>query len=252
MAILSAFFDESGKFHDKKVISLSALCTTDETLTHFHDKWQELLSRCKLQYLKASEALKEDLSLSEVLPKQSVSERIEALKPFAACIGEKLESATTMAVNVDAFQRTKEHVKKQISGGDNPYYFSFLRVVLACTERANGANISLIFDDDQETAENCFKLYRRLKNLEESWRDRFCAITFADDRVFSALQAADMVSGLFRLEGENRFFNKPYKYLPLLEYMTQDRGPTRTAWGFMFVGDIAMAKIEMAWGKTLG
>jgi hypothetical protein len=247
MAVLSVFFDESGKCKDRRVISLSGLCATEDTLTRFHGKWRELLRRHNLPYLKASQAFRAHRHLSDVIPRQSIEDRIEALKPFAACIGENLEFALAIAVNVEAFKRTKEHVKKQISGGEDPFYCAFLRIVIAAINKANGAHLSLVCDDDHETAKNCLSIYRRIKNLDEPWRDKLSAITFADDKVFPALQAADMVSGLFRLEGGMRFLGEKYSYRPLIEYMVEDRGVMRTQWGNVFIGECKMAKIEIAW-----
>ena len=248
MGLISVFFDESGKFRDKRVVSLAGLFANEQTVGRFSSKWQELLRRHNLPYFKASQAWRAHRAMSDVIPKQSPGERLEALKPFAACIGENFEFALAVTVNVEAFQRTKDHIKKAISGGDDPFYFSFLKILMAALERSNGARLSLVCDDDQHTAFNCFKLYRRVKNSDnEAWRIKLSAITFADDKSFPALQAADMVSGLFRREGARRFFGEPYDYFPLIAYMAEDRGPMMTQWGNAFVGELAMAKIDMAW-----
>ena len=256
MAIMSFYCDESGKFHDKKVVSFCGVSGIPDTIHRFEEKWQELLRRHELSYLKMSEALNSNLPLSAKIPSQTIAQRIEALKPFAACIGENFEHAIAMCVGVEAFSRTKEHVKNQIAGGKNPFYFSFLNVMLACIQRAGGNSVSLICDDDQETAKNCLYLYRKVKNLgreKEEFRPlaSLSAITFADDAIFSPLQAADMVSGLFRLEGGSRLLNEKYDYLRLLEYMVEDRGPLRTNWGFIFQGERKMARIEMSWGSQI-
>src|SRR5689334_5634926 len=86
MAVVSVFFDESGKFRDKKVISLCGLFATESAIGRFQEKWGELLRRSNLPFLKASQALRAHRELSNIIPRQSVENRIEALKPFAACI----------------------------------------------------------------------------------------------------------------------------------------------------------------------
>lgn len=251
MAILNVFCDESGKFHDKTVISFCGLSASLETLQKFESKWKELLRMHHIESLKMSGALKAHRGLSDVIPKQSTNERSEALKPFAACVGEHLEFGLSMAVNVGAYRRTKQDVKRRVGGGDDPFYFAFLRVILGFANGANGRNISLVCDDDQGTAENCLKLYRKLRNMPDDNLQTLSAITFADDRVFPALQAADMLSGLIRLEAGKRFFEGRNDYGPLLEYMTEDRGRKYTQWGFLFVGEREMAKIELSWAKQL-
>lgn len=254
MAVLSVFCDESGKFRDQTIISFSAVWVTLETLERFENKWRELLRRHELKPFKISDAVKSHRPYG-IIPSQSEAERIKALNPFAACIGENFEYGIEMAVNVEAFRRTNQDVKKRIAGGDDPFYFAFLRVLLAVMERVGGEKVAFVCDDDQETAANCLSLYRRLKNMNgspelESLKD-ISAITFADDEVFLPLQASDVVAGLARMEAGRQFLGERYGYGPLFGYMIQDRGPMYTKWGFVFAGERNMARIEQAWGNSV-
>lgn len=251
MAVISVFCDESGKFHDKSIVSFCGLSASSETLQKFESKWGELLRRHEIKHFKVSEALKAHRELSRIIPAQTVEERANALRPFAACIGENYELGISIAVNVEAFKRTKQHIKKQVSGGDDPFYLAFLRVVLEFARRSDNANVSIVCDDDQETAPNCLRLYRKLRNMEDEDLQRLSSITFADDRVFPALQAADMLSGLVRLEAGRQLLSERNEYVSLTDYMVQWRGPMYTQWGFRLVGEREMAKVELSFKNRM-
>jgi hypothetical protein len=248
VAILNFYSDESGKFSDKKVVSFSGFCASPTALEKFEDRWRELLRRYKLPYLTMKEALQAERQLSPVIPQQSPKERIEALKPFAAALVETFELGVSITVAVDAFARTKEHVKNQLSGGSNPTYFCFLTEMLQVADHGQEDDrISLICDDDEQTAINYLKLYRKLKNVHEPAHQKFCSITFADDKVFLPLQAADMLASLTRLQSGSEFFGTTYDYQPLFYYLAEPRGPKYIRWRIAFIGEVKMARLELDW-----
>lgn len=246
MAILSIYCDESGKFNDKKVISFCGLSATRATFDKFETRWQELLKRHGIAVLKASEAFNPARPLSSAIPRQEAPERVKSLEPFAACVSENFEFGLAMAVNVEAYRQTRQDVKRRIGGGDDPFYFAFLRVVTEFLDQDHDRHVSLVCDDDQSTARNCLGLYRRLKNMGDAKFRRLSSIAFADDSVFVALQAADMLSGLIRLEAGRRFFDEPFPFKPLAEYLCLPRGPQYTQWGFVFAGQREMARLDLA------
>jgi hypothetical protein len=249
MAIVRSFYcDESGKFLDKRVTTFCGLCASTSALERFENRWKEQLRRAELPYLTMKEALQADRKLSPVIPKQSIKERIEVLKPFAACLAETFEFGVVMAVKVEAFRRMSGRVKRQVSGGENPVYFSFLNSMLLVGRHAlDDDKVSMICDDDQQTAETFLGLYRRLKNFPEADCQKFCSITFADDMVFSPLQAADMLASLARMQSELEFYGKPYDYEPLFEYLAEREGPKYIRWAIGFFGESKFAKLEFNW-----
>ena len=60
--------------------------------------------------------------------------------------------------------------------------------------------ISLICGDDPETAWDCYRHYRGVRQAHAEIRRRTVALSFSDDKHFPGLQAADMVAFLSRLD----------------------------------------------------
>jgi hypothetical protein len=246
MAILSSYWDESGKFKDHKTISFCGLCLSSGKLEKFEENWKELLRRNGLSYLKVSDALNAHHQLSPIIPAQTVRERIDALKPFVSCLTQWFELGVAVGVGVEAFQRTAEHLKRRISGGENPFYLAFKTALILFAEyRKADDTLVIVFDDDEETAKHCLNLYRKMKIEDTSLRSAFASITFADDKVYLPLQAADLLAGLVRLECALEFSGTPYIYKSLYEYLAEIRGPGSIRWQFHYIGEQEMAKIEL-------
>jgi hypothetical protein len=93
---------------------------------------------------------------------------------------------------------------------------AFMRTMMQVADFASETDrISLICDEDEQTALAFYGLYRRLKKVVPSVRKRLVAISFADDRYVFALQAADLITALIRLEKTAQLTRKKYDYKPL-------------------------------------
>jgi uncharacterized protein DUF3800 len=242
MAILYAHFDESGKYKDHKVVSFCGVCASLSDLQSFEREWGALLQKNGLPWLTMKRALKTTVKLSDVIPVQPANERIEALKPFAQCIKEFLELGVLMAIDVAAFNSMSLTAKKKVGGSADPYHTAFLRVMMLLADYAQGNHISLICDDDNETAVTSYRYYKRLRPVDSVRGEKFVALTFADDEHFLALQAADMLSSLTRLEAKRRFFSDYYDYVPLFNYLTD--GEHKLTWQACFADQSALIKLS--------
>ncbi len=221
MAVFQAFLDESGKFKDHKVVSFCGLAAEVGRMRQFSDEWERLLRRYELPSLTMKRALRINVKLSPQIKAQSPQERIEALKPFADCIREYAEVGIAIAIDVDAYSALSVEAKKRLGGSDDPHYLAFMQGVLGVIKYIpDGDKISIVCDDDESTALNCYKLYRRMCRIEQSARESLVALTFANDDVFVPLQAADFISSLVRYEAHRRFNGKRYDFLPLLRHLT--------------------------------
>ena len=101
---------------------------------------------------------------------------------------------------------------------DDPCYTAFARNVLEIIgDSPSDGIISLYCDDEEKTAWPFYELYRKIKNQYPDAREKLKGITFADDRLSFALQAADLVSSLIRREALSRFRNEPYQFRPLFD-----------------------------------
>jgi len=248
MAIIASYWDESGKFEDQRVVAFCGFCLSSSKVERFEDNWRELLRRNELPSLKATAALCESRALSPRIPVQTAEERIEALKPFADCIAEGFELGVAIAVKVEAFRRTKEHLKKKLSGGEDPFYFAFMLAITTILNYCQSdEKVAVIFDDDEQTAKHCLVLYRKMRLENAEYRKTLKSITFAEDETYLPLQAADLLSALTRLQTDFELSETPYRYEPLLRYLAEDRGNGLIRWKRGTLGEQKMAKLELGW-----
>lgn len=223
MAIFQAFFDESGKFKDKQVISFCGLCSPPARINKFEDEWKTLLRHYGLTSLTMKRALRRKIKFSHDVAAHSVEERNAVLKRFAACIREHFELGVAVTVDVKAYSDWGSNPKRLLVGSDNPHYFSFIIGLIASVQHVEvqkDNRLSFICDDDEETAINCYKLYRKAKATVPQIRRTLAAISFAEDEDFVPLQAADLVSSVYRMEAQRRFHRLYYEYMPLFNALT--------------------------------
>ena len=137
---------------------------------------------------------------------------------------------------MEGYKSLSGEAKKQIGGSPDPFYMAFMTAVMGAWDYVrDGGKISLVLDDDEETAEHCLRFYRRIRKVIPNAREKLVAITFADDEVFVPIQAADFVSSLVRFEARRRFFGWPYDYQPLLTYLDRKLNPaTKLQWFLSF------------------
>ena len=232
MAIFQCYFDESGKFKDHQVISFCGLCATASKVQEFEEEWKRLLRSCEIASLSMKRALRRTRKLSPCIDVQSAAERTQALKPFAACIRKYFEIGVAIAIDVEAYSQLSALAKKKIGGSDDPFYLAFSCAVMAPSKRTlKEDRISIICDDDQQTALNCYKAYRQVKRKQADLDTKLVALTFANDEAFVPLQAADMFASLVRLEARRRFKQEYYEYVSLFQELTHESGvPSEIKW----------------------
>jgi hypothetical protein len=245
MAIMYAYFDESGKKSDHPVVTLSGVCLSQEKLQRFDDAWNTLLRQYGLPWLHMVKAAKLGVKVCEKMHnKQTASERTDALIPFADCINEHFEYGFLQAMDVHGFASMSKKAKYGLGDTCDPYYMAFTRAVLELLEYLQSDDrLSLICDDDMETAPSCYMHYRALRRVHPAAREKTVCLSFADDKYFPALQAADMVAYLSRLEARSRFYpGDRYSFRRLFSHLTKQRGVGFITWKMMFA-DKAMLKL---------
>jgi hypothetical protein len=229
MGILHGYFDESGKV-DKPVVAFCGFVTPVSKVQPFEDEWYSILRSYEMGSLTMKRAFKAHVPLSPKIRKQSFAGRIETLKPFADCIRKHFEYGIAVAIEVEAFKHMSPQAKKQLGGVENPHYLAFLQGMMAFVHHLRSDDrISFICDDDEETAWNCYRFYRRVRKIHSVSKKHFVSISFADDQSFPALQAADLFSSLVRMRARSLFFRTPYDYASLFSYLTAPQ--PRFTWG---------------------
>ncbi len=250
MVILNSFFDESGKFKDHKVVSFCGVCATPSKLHIFDEEWRELLRRFDLPYLTMKRALANHRALSPKIPKQSADDRAEALKPFSSCLRNNLEVGVVIQIDVQGYAALSPKARKSIGNANDPYYLAFIRSLTELTAYAHGEiNVSFICDDGEDTALPCYKFYRQIRKLNPIWRDRLVSLSFADDKKFPGLQAADMLASLARLEARRRFYREHHDYRGLVNHLLADSVPTSIQWLHLSLGKSELQSLSNALDK---
>jgi hypothetical protein len=226
---VTAFFDESGKFKDHKVISFGGVAGFNEQFNSFADEWGSLLYRNGLQLLTAKDALNARRPLSQKNTRVGVNERNQDLSPFLACIRKHLSVVTGVTIDVRAFKTLPSHFFQTY--GDDPAFMAFARALLKVVEFTPGQDkISFICDDEEKLAFPMYRLYRRIKTVYPAARNKLVGITFADDRVLFGLQAADLVAGLLRREAERKWLRVQYDSLPLFQALSKSPEKGERIW----------------------
>lgn len=242
MGFFHGYFDESGKIQDP-VVAFCGFVAPIANVQAFESEWNGILRSYEMECLSMKRAFKATAPLSRVIRKQSFAERIDTLKPFADCIRKHLEFGIATSIDVQAYKAIPVRAKKNLGGSNNPHFVVFLAGVMATLRHLRSDDkISLICDDDEETALDCYKFYRRVRKIHEGCRRRFVSLTFADDASFPMLQAADMLAGLVRMRSRFLFYRTPNDYVPLFNYLTDPQPHFK--WGVSIWGKDELAKFD--------
>jgi hypothetical protein len=250
MLTISTFFDESGKFKDQEVVSFGGVVSPSAHFGGgFATDWARCLDSIGLETLTMKEALHADRPLSAETPAIGLESRIASLMPFIDCIRKHLMVITALAIDVRAYAALPSHYRQAM--GDNPFFTAFTRSVLAVLEVTDTEDkISLICDDEEETAWPMYQLFRKVKILYPDAREKLRAITFADDRWSFGLQAADLIVSLTRQEAAKRFFGTDYQYGPLFSALSNTKpkdGDTFWLIQFGFCDAAMLKKLGDGW-----
>src|SRR3954451_16276179 len=101
---VSAFFDESGKFKDHKVISMGCVAAFARQVDDFSHDWGRLLHASGVKDLSAKNVFNSNRQFSAKNPALGVKKRVESLLPFIGCIRKNLQVVSGCAVDVAAFK----------------------------------------------------------------------------------------------------------------------------------------------------
>ena len=220
MGTLSAFFDQSGHT-DRELVCFGGVSSYNEHFNPFADEWGRLLLRNGIEVLSAKTAFNIRRPLSKKNPRIGAVDRIEDLSTFIRCIRRHLLVITALSIDTKAFMELPSHFYQ--SYGNDPQFVAFARSLLQVVGFTHDRD-KVIFtcDDDEKLGVHLFRLYRKIKKIYPEMRGKLAAISFADDRFLFALQAADLVAGLIRLETTRKFFNREYELAPLYGVLSKD------------------------------
>ncbi len=217
---MNAFFDESGKFKDHKIISFGGVADYGERFQPFANEWGRLLAMNGLKVLHATTVFNIAKPLSDKNKSSGIRKRIQDLLPFVSCIRKHLQVVAGVTVDAEAYKKMPSHFFKTYS--TDPSFMAFARTMLHLVDYTPARDkISFICDEDEATALHFYHLYRRVKKVWPKAR-KMVGISFADDKYLFALQAADLVAALMRLESGKLWLHTPYRYRPLFRALTKN------------------------------
>ena len=223
VAAVFGFFDESGKFKNNNVVSFAGVVASSSKAQEFGSAWEYCLRHFGLRCLSMKNALNHKRPIGTREPGRGSANRSAALMNFAGCIRDHIELVVGIAIDVKAFSGLPSEAKRLL--GNDPHFLAFTRAIHEMVKFVPGdTRISVICDDEEFFADKCLRLYRRLKMTHGETGKRLVSICFADDRAYSAIQAADMISSLLRFEAQRQIDGTPYEYQALYNFlMTSDR-----------------------------
>ncbi len=227
------FCDESGKYQNDPLIAFSGVSATPERLSAFDAQWRALLRSYELPALHMAQVsrLSEPDQGYRFRKGQTIEERTELLFPFADCINKYLETGFIQAWSVKGFQHLSRNAMRALGGSPDPYFLAFVRGLTEIVAKlSEDDRISVICDDDDYTAWDCYCHYRSVGKVEPEVAKKAVAISFANDKHFPALQAADMVAFLAKFEAAYRFERLPNIWRTLYDRLTTEPEP---AYGIM-------------------
>jgi len=209
---MDAFFDESG-FHASNVIAFCGVAADTPALDRFNPAWGSLLVRADLEYLEMKSALNPRRKLSSRVGAHTPKERADFLMPFVNVIREHLDIGVVVAVDVKEYQRLPKKMRSELGSVDDPIYAAFLHALLTVSgSLRDGDHLGFVCDDEESTAEPCYKMYRKAIKRSVVARKAMSSLTFANDRHYPGLQAADLLASLARREAKLKFFGETYEY----------------------------------------
>jgi Protein of unknown function (DUF3800) len=226
------FCDESGKYQTDPVIAFSGVSATDDRLAAFNAHWRSLLRSYELAdlHMERISRLVEDHGY-RFRKGQTIDERTELLLPFADCANKFLEMGFIQAWSVIGYNRLSRAAKLLLGGSNDPYFLAFVRGLSEIIAKVDEDDkVSIICDDDEFTAWDCYRHYREVGKADWRIQKKAVAITFANDKHFPALQAADMVAFLARHEAGERFYGNTNTWKNLYRRLTTEPEP---AFGIM-------------------
>jgi uncharacterized protein DUF3800 len=228
------FCDESGKYHNPNdpLISFAGVSATADRLEAFDRSWRSLLLSYELEsiHMERISRLVEEHGY-RFRKNQTIEERTELLYPFADLVNKHLEAGFFQAWSITGYSFLSVKAKKLLGGSDDPYFLAFVRGLQAIIDHiGEDDRVGIIVDDDINTAWDCYRHYRMVAKADWRIQKKAVSLSFANDKHFPALQAADMLAFLTKHEAAERFTGASNIWKKLFNRLTTHPEP---AYGIM-------------------
>ena len=198
-AMLHGYFDDSGKLQDHDVTALSGWISQLQDWEKFALEWNALLEKHNINEFHMAQ----------------LKGRSGFLPEFADVIKRNILCGVGAAINTKVYRSMPQAFRKKAA---NPHFLAFSTVVKLAIDRVEafaqrtglGDNVflGLIFDQDEQLSQECFKLLNKLKKIDSRVRERVTGVCFCNRRQLVPLQAADLIAYETREEIDRRI-NRP-------------------------------------------
>jgi hypothetical protein len=184
---MMAYFDESGKFADSKIVAYGGVVARKDVLDVLGHLWQARTQKSDIRHFSMKDAMNFEGSFKGW--RDRIADRNELLLDLCALIRDVDRVSTAMTVA--QFKAQTPDIRRRF--GDLNYC-GFESCMAKILSRHPSDNFMLTCDLSEEYAENTVKLFNKLRSLNATVKKRCLALTMADDEHFPALQAADMIA----------------------------------------------------------
>jgi hypothetical protein len=254
--VQNLFCDEGGKYQSGNVVSFSGVVVSPSRLAGFNDEWNALLRSYELESFHMKDLADVYSAHGPKLSRdQTIDQRTKALLPFSDCINKHLEIGFIQVWDVLGYAALPTEAKAKLGGSESdPHYLAFTRAILEISNQLNSDDrASIVCDDDLIKAWDCYLHYRQICKVMPEISKKFASLTFARDANFPALQAADMIAFLSRLEAAARFHNDENKWLKLFNHLVTEpkAGAGLMRWFAMFADETRLLGLANSLEKPL-
>ena len=196
MTTYNVVFDESGKYNDSEFVIFAGFFATSDQWTEFGKKWHTLLRKEGLTWLHTIDAVQTKGDYAKF--RERIPDRDALLLSLADLICEYAIEGTINRISMEEFKTLDRAVYQRYK---DPFYYAFEGGIEALAKSPTldpNDRFNLICDDSEEYSSECLKAYRRLCKLNPEIASKFGMICFGNDKMYSPLQAADMLAYCFR------------------------------------------------------
>ena len=193
MAMLAAYFDESGTHSKSPIIAIAGYISNDEQWAKFNEEWQTLLDRYSLEYFHMNQFENRQGQFRGM----SEHERHALLDSLITFIGIRARSGIAAAFDLSAYNELVAEGYEEIIG---PPYALCASLCIVGTQRwavkhSYQEPIAFLFERGARHSGLFHKAYNKaLKNSKISANYRLGTLAFPDKREALPLQAADILA----------------------------------------------------------
>ena len=248
MALLQAYFDESGKRQTHPVISVCGLVAGESAWQRFaDDEWPYLLRKCGMSKFHLNTALDCKKPLGTKVPALGQAARLAAIRQFVMAIQKNVDHGIGVSIDVAAFAAMPAKIQEMLGGrGRDPFYFAVRHLLSELKDYAegNGDKVGVVLDYDDSEAVRVLQAIRKIRQQRPEIRPLIVSAAVADDAYFNRLQAADLLAGVARAEATRRFHGVDYWYKPLFDdFNTLQHGGNRLTVSVKFWDEESLAEL---------